>query len=166
MSRFALAIVVAIVSIGCGGNSNAPTATSVPNVQGSYHGGYSVASCAPSGGFPFPSSPCPPTGTAGGFNLRVTQSDRALRAFVFVCWGEINEAIGSVGNDGTITLTGQDAVGTWAPILLSEFHATVSGNSMTGSFGCTTNPGTAFAVSMTGTLKDVVLVSTDPNVPF
>lgn len=161
MNRFPLAAVVAIVTIGCSGNSNAPTASSAPNVQGFYHGGYAVASCA-AGGF----NSCPPPGAFGLFNLRVTQSDRSLRAFVYVCLSEINAATGSVGNDGAITLTGQDAVATYAPIMLSEFHATVSGNSMTGTFACTTSPGTAYAVSMTGTLRDVVLVSTDPNAPF
>ena len=158
MSRFALAALVSIVTVGCGGNSNAPT--SVPNVQGFYHGGYAVTSCVPTAFIS--ANTCPPPGVEGPFNLRVTQSDRSLQAFVGICGSEIKAATGSVGTGGVIALSGQDAVDSY-PLMLSTFQASVSRNSMTGTFACTTNPGTAYSVSMTGTLK---MLSWCPPIPI
>jgi len=104
----------------------------------------------------------------GGFNLAVTQSDRALRAFIYVCGSEINEVTGAVATDGTITLSGQGAVQFYDPMTLSSFQATISGTAMTGIFACTLNLGGSATdtVTIKGTLKDVTLYSRDPNVPF
>jgi hypothetical protein len=146
---------------------SSPSSPSEPNVQGFYHGGWMASSCSATG-----HATCPGPGQLpvfGGFNLRVYQSGQSLRAFIFICEGEINEATGSLGTDGTITLSGQDAVSTWAPITLSAFRASVSGGSLNGTFACTTYNGTfssADTMSWTGTLSNVVLVSPDPNVPY
>ena len=101
-----------------------------------------------------------------GFNLRLTQSDRTLQGFIYVCLNEIDGITGRVESDGTISLAGAGAVGTYDPMTLMSFHSTISGTTMTGTFARTVNPGTPYAISWTGTLKDVVLVSRDPNVPY
>ena len=102
------------------------------------------------------------------FNLRLTQSGRTRRAFIFVCGAELDPVTGTLGTDGTITLSGQGQIPPYDPMMLSAFRSIISGASMTGTFSCTVTSAAAPSntYSLTGRLQDVSLYSRDPNVPF
>jgi hypothetical protein len=150
---------------------SSPTAPSVANVQGFWRGVWVADACT---GTPYlnsdgvPSSFCDFAPNFGAFILRVTQSDRALRAYIGVSAHAINEVTGTVATDGTITLSGQGA-GPFSNELmtLSSFKSTVSGKSMTGTFAFTVyvNGSTTDTFSIVGRLQDVSLFSPDPNAP-
>jgi hypothetical protein len=86
---------------------------------------------------------------------------RALRAFIYVCGQEINEATGVVATDGTLTLSGQGVALAFDPMTLSSFKSTISGTAMTGTFSCTVNvAGSASnTYSITGKLQNVSLLT-------
>lgn len=150
---------LALLTIGC----SSPTAPSVPNVQGFWHGSWVVDTCTGTRAGLSPSC----LAGAGELNLRVTQSDRALRAFIYVCTVEINDLAGTVATDGTITLSGQVGPTPFnGAMTLSSFQATTNGTAMTGTFACTLYPDTPDTVSITGHLKDVTLWSRNQNAPF
>jgi hypothetical protein len=159
-SRHRLVIigVLWLIISACG----SPTSPSPPDVQGFWHGGWVADSCT--GLTPYCDYAAP---YLGGFNLRLTQSDRTLRAFIYVCGNELDPVTGMVATDGTIALSGQGVLPPYEPMTLSSFHATISGTSMTGTFACTvTISGLGSTYSLTGTLKDVDRFSHDPNVIF
>jgi hypothetical protein len=119
-----------------------PTEPSVPNVQGFWRGTWVADACTGTSRVTSDgvlTSFCDQTAGFGSFNLRVTQSDRALRAFIYVCGQEINEVTGLVAADGTITLSGQGVALRYDAMTLSSFKATTSGTLMTGTFACTVN---------------------------
>ena len=162
---FRLSLLTTLLMLACGG----PAGPSVPNVQGFYRGGWSVSSCTDTGVFASLSACDWELGGGHLFTLRVTQSDRSLQGFINVCESQIEDATGTVETDGTVLLSGQ-AKGNnlYPPMALSDFRAAVRGTAMTGSFVCTVYasgsvPGT---ISMTGTLKDVTLLSPDPNLSY
>jgi hypothetical protein len=145
---------------------SSPMSPSAPNVQGFWHGGWVADSDSCTGNTPY----CDLVRggfVVGDFNLRLTQSGKTLRAFIYVCGNELDPVTGMLAADGTITLSGQGALPFYDPMTLSNFQATISGTSMTGRFACTVNFGsTSNYYSLTGTLKGVSLSSRDPNTPF
>ena len=154
--RAALLIVLACSGAACG----SPTSPSVPTAQGLWHGGWSADTCTGTGIY---SANC--FLDVGGFDLRLTQSDRALRGFIHVCGSEISDITGAVETDGTVSLSGHGDVPFNVPITLSLFRSTISGSSMTGSFACTIFLGES-TMTMGGKLNDVTRFSPDPNAPF
>jgi hypothetical protein len=99
----------------------------------------------------------------GEFVLRLTQSGRSLRGPVSVCHEAEFNIAGAIGADGTIALSGQTVGQT---IMVSS--AIVNETTMTGSFACTLSPVGAPKSDTTvtivkGVLKDVSLISRDPN---
>jgi len=146
---------------------SSPTAPSVPNVQGVWRGSWVLDACTGTGQY---SSLVPEVCTPGQgeLNLRVTQSDRALRASIDVCVVEISDLTGTVATDGTITLSGQVVPTPLHAVTLSSFQATINGTVMTGTFACTLYPNgapSADTISFKGRLKDVTLFSRDQNAP-
>ena len=143
---------------------SSPTAPSVPNVQGFWHGSFVVDACTGPGAAPSPSC----LSGAGPLNLRVMLSGRTLRAFIYICTVEINDLTGTVAPDGTITLSGQVGPTQYSGgMTLSSFQATTNAAAaMTGTFACTLYPDTPDTVSIKGHLTDVPRFSPDPNAPF
>jgi hypothetical protein len=163
LRRIVIALIFAHAISAC----SSPASPSVPNVQGLWHGGW-VAHTDSCTGIAAYCDQVRSGFVTGGFNLRLTQSGRTLRAFIYVCGNEIDVVTGVLAADGTITLSGQGAVPFYEPMTLSRFHATISGTSMTGTFACTVSPGgfTPNTFSMTGWLQSVSRVSADSNVLF
>jgi hypothetical protein len=153
------AIALLLMTSACG----SPTAPSVPNAQGFWRGLWVATACNITGVEP---ANCSGILTTGPLNLRLTQSDRMLQGFIFICDSEINGITGAVETDGTITLAGSGAVSSSTPMTLTTFQSTINGTVMTGSFGCTLDLGGSNTLSFAGTLKDVSLYSRDPNIPF
>jgi hypothetical protein len=155
-----LALLLATTS-ACG----SPTSPSPPNVQGLWHGGWIATTCATTGAVPGSFDFCTLVSPldVGEFVLGLTQSGGSLHGPVSVCYaGEFNIA-GTIAADGTIALSGRVTTQT-----ITVSSSVVNGTAMTGSFACTIvpsggpTPGT-IVTTVTGILKDVSLISRDPN---
>src|SRR5262245_57412481 len=96
-----LALLLATTS-ACG----SPTSPSIPNVQGSWHGGWIITTCTTTGSLSGIIDFCSVT-PIGEFSLGLTQSGRSLRGSVSVCYAAEFKTAGAIAADGTIALSGQ-----------------------------------------------------------
>src|SRR5262249_54937212 len=83
-----------------------PTSPSTPNVQGFWHGGWIITTCATTGSLSGIVDFCSLT-PLGEFSLGLTQSGRSLSGPVSVCYAAEFKIAGAIAADGTIALSGQ-----------------------------------------------------------
>jgi hypothetical protein len=157
-----LILVILATTSACG----SPASPSTPDVQGLWHGAWVETTCAVTG--QLPALTCGGELPGGELFVRLTQSGASVQGFLSVCDSEADNVNGMVASDGTVTLSGRGSVPFYDPITIDTWRSTVTGTAMTGTFGCTLYPGgsTSNTVLLTGTLKNVSLVSRDPGAVF
>ena len=158
MSRPALFVVVLLLlTPAC----SSPVSPSVPNVQGFWAGSWVATTCTTN----FPVS-CESILQNGPLYLRLTQSGQSVQGFLSVCGAEADQMAGTVAANGMLTFAGRGSA-LFPDSITASLASTVSGTVMTGSFVCTLNVDTSgHKIDMTGTLKNVTVVSRDPNAQF